>query len=107
MGYLIMIYARRPQQVKNILAEHPAATLGIYAFPAKNGGVDICPRGCPGRAWTRHRDGYMVHICGRRTRDWRRRIVGSLFDTLGLNLLPRARTPKMFQNPEGWEPTKK
>jgi len=51
--------------------------------------------------------GHMTHGCGRRHKDWKARLVGSLFDILGLNLLPRARTPRLFQNPPSWEPTKK
>jgi len=111
MGYLVIIYARRNEQVRDIVREHPAATVGVYAFPAK--GEPVCSgfsTSCPDRANAWRRDmvaGHMTHGCGRRHKDWKARLVGSLFDILGLNLLPRARTPRLFQNPPSWEPTKK
>lgn len=109
MGFLVIIYARRAEQVKDIVREHPAATVGVYAFPAK--GEPVCPGAsrCGHTTWTRDiPGGYMRHTCGRRNRDWKRHLVGSLFDILGSNLLKRARTPSLFRNPEGWDaPTKK
>jgi hypothetical protein len=109
MGYLIMIYARRPEQVRHIVTEHPASTVGVYAFPSKESNVSVCPGAsrCGHTSWMRHDDGYLIHACGARHKDWRRRFIGSLFDLLGMNLLPRTRTPKQFQNPTSWEPTKK
>lgn len=66
--------------------------------PTCNG---FCTRGTSG--WGRAiPEGHMVHTCGKRHRDWRKRIFGSLFDTLGINLLPRADTPALFQNPDTW-----
>ena len=105
----MIIYARRAEQVRDIVRQHPAATIGVYDYPKK---PEVCSgfsTSCPTRAstWKRMPEGHMAHACGRRHKDWRRRFIGSLFDILGMNLLPRGRTPASFQNPQGWDPQTK
>jgi hypothetical protein len=109
MPFIVVQYVKTATEARKIAAETPGV-VGVYSLPRAEQ-VEVCPGfngGCRVTSWTRdHTTGVMMHACGKRTRDWRKRIRGSLFDTLGINLLPRTRTPRMFQNPEGWGPTKK
>lgn len=77
--------------------------VGLFRMPEMKK-TPTCSGYCSaGGAYTRHQSGgWMMHACGKRHRDWRKRIFGSLFDVLGMNLLPRAITPKLFQNPDTW-----
>lgn len=80
-------------------------TVGIYRFPKRE--VKLCrgfQGGCRHTTWTRHKLGHYVHACGLRNPDWWKHLAGTFLDRFGLNLLPRDQTPKLFQNPEGYEP---
>jgi hypothetical protein len=107
MPFIVMVYATTPDQARGIrdYYEHNAngRVVGIYPM-AKARTTPTCTGFCgAGSAWTRHRhNGFLVHACGKRHRDWRRRIGRVLFDTFGINLMHRKSTPAMFQNPEGW-----
>lgn len=104
-----MVYADDADTARAIRDQHTPATggkvVGLYRFPAKDDCT--CTGSCSRRTnggWTRHaKGGHMIcGGCGKRHQDTRKRLIGSLLDYLGINLLPRDKTPKLFQNPFGW-----
>jgi hypothetical protein len=109
----VTLHAKDLDKVKSImdaLQQEPVArVVGVYALPTKRD--QVCRGfigGCRKTAWTRDDHGRIIHSCGGRAKNWSARLRGSLFDLLGINLLPRERTPALFQNPEGWDtPTKR
>jgi hypothetical protein len=108
MPFVAMIYVTTPDQARQIRERYSSGDagriVGIYALPVA-GSTPTCTGFCKdgGSAFTRdHKNGHMVHACGRRHRDWRKRIRLTFFDMFGRNRLPRDVTPAMFQNPEGW-----
>lgn len=110
MGYLVMVYTRDKKTAQKMVNRYTqggmGAAVGMYYFPAK--GIEMCPGVCDAttkklNGWGRHSGlGFLTHACGRRHRKWKRHFIGALFDYLGVNLVPRARTPKLFQNPDTW-----
>lgn len=106
MAFIVMVHATTPEHVRAIVDRYSSGdvgrVVGVYNIPAP-GRVRTCSGWCKaGQGWTRDASGVMVHACGGRPKDWRSRIRLSLLDTLGINRLPRSRTPAMFQNPEGY-----
>ena len=106
MAFVVMVYATTPEQVRAIDNRYSAGdggrVVGIYPLPAART-VQTCSGWCKaGQGWRRDASGVMVHVCGGRPTDWRRRIGRTIFDMFGINRLPRSRTPAMFQNPEGY-----
>jgi hypothetical protein len=107
MPFIAIVYATTPEQVRAIDARYSdgdaGRIVGVYALPAA-GTVPTCRGWCKaGPGWTRDASGVMVHACGGRHPDWRKRIRVALLDMFGINRLPRSRTPAMFQNPEGYD----
>src|SRR6266511_1663425 len=108
MPFVVMVYATTPQEGRQIRDRYTdgdvGRLVGIYPIPKANT-EPTCPGYCKeaGGAWSRHpHRGNIVHACGKRKRGWRASISRALFDTFGINLVPRENTPKMFQNPPGW-----
>lgn len=107
MPFVAMVYVTTSDQARAIRERYASGDagriVGIYELPIQ-GSAPTCSGFCKaGGAYTRHpRNGHMVHACGRRHRDWRKRIRLTLFDMFGRNRLPRDVTPALFQNPEGW-----
>ena len=105
MPFLVVIHTDDPDEVRALTSGH--RVVAVYRMPKRD--VPTCAGNC-GRnrrhitGWGRHSDsGHMVHAdCQRRTPAWRKTLSGGLFDALGINLLKRDRTPKLFQNPQGW-----
>jgi hypothetical protein len=105
MPLLVMVYTTNAEQTRRLLAVVEGGdvgrTVGVYRMPLA--GEPVCAGGtCRSDGWTRAEDGQMVHGCGRRNKRWRKRISTTLMDVFGINRLPRAETPAVFQNPEGW-----
>jgi len=115
MPFLVITHVSTIEDAKTIMNATPrgvggARVVGVYRYPDRN--ELVCPGiagGCKGTTWRRAMpEGHMVHTCGRRRPGVRGRIKGALMDLLGINLMPRDRTPAAFRNPEGWDrPTKK
>lgn len=106
MAFVVLIHVSTPTHVRAIVDRYSLGdagrVVGVYALPAP-GVVQTCSGWCKaGQGWTRDASGVMVHVCGGRPTDWRKRIRITLLDMFGINRLPRSRTPAMFQNPEGY-----
>jgi hypothetical protein len=106
MPFVALVYVTEREHVRAIVDRYSSGDagriVGVYTIP-RAGTVSTCNGWCKeGPGWKRDDSGVMVHACGGRPRDWRARIRISLLDTLGINRLPRSRTPAMFQNPEGY-----
>lgn len=111
MPFLAVVYVKDAPTANRMMknwddtgyADQGYKIVGLFRMPLARD-VETCSGFCKaGGAYTRHpRGAVMVHACGRRHRDWRRRIFGGLFDVLGLNLLPRDKTAGIFRNPEGY-----
>lgn len=107
MGYLVITHVETIEEA-NILvnSQTPAASArvaGVYRMPDRD--EPVCPGasgGCKEVGWTRSRRGHMVHTCGLRNPRYRDWIANSLLDMFGINLLPRNKTQRVFQNPQGW-----
>lgn len=81
-----------------------ARAVGVYRMPARNEPVCVgLSGGCKMVGWRRHATGHMVHLCGKRNRDYRAQLAVAIMDWFGINLMPRDRTPDVFRNPEGWD----
>lgn len=111
MAYLVLVYARDAEAAGRVYAanhpddETPHRAVGIYEFPSRSD--DTQAPDCAGlhNAWTRdQKKGFMTCRCGGRHPRWRSRLVGAMLDYLGYNLMPRAKTPRLFQNPETHNP---
>jgi hypothetical protein len=118
MPFVVMLYAPDADALRDIPKrmdageitsgpplESRAKTVGIYRWPLKG---DLSCRGyCSNKnhmsPWRRNVRGHMeCGTCGGRHIHTRKRFIGALLDYLGVNLLPRTTTPKVFQNPDGW-----
>jgi hypothetical protein len=109
MPFLAIVYARDADELRHFRDAHEETwgdtgqLVGVYRLPSSK--ESTCSGSCSrGRTagWTRHKDGHMMHSCGRRHPDTRKRIHVTLMDMFGINLLRRKNTPKLFQNPEGY-----
>lgn len=107
MPYLVLVHCADEKAAEIVVnANHPDdgtrhRVVGVYDMPRVDDNTCAGFR-CTKNSWTRAPGGHMVHSCGRRHPEWRRRLVGSLLDYVGRNLLNRDKTPKVFQNPKGW-----
>jgi hypothetical protein len=100
MAVLVVLYMDDDADTSWTDLHHNARTIGVYDFP-KLADVGHTCTGTMHGGWLRNEDGYIVCVCGGRHPEWRKRFLGALRDYLGYNLLPRAKTPRIFQNPEG------
>jgi hypothetical protein len=109
MGFVVMIYATNELQAVRIVDRYAdgdaGAVVGMYEMGRKSDAT--CSGNCSRNrtaGWSRHpKKGYMMHSCGKRHRDWRKRIATTLMDIFGVNLLRRESTPGIFRNPNGWD----
>lgn len=113
MGYLVITHVETIDHARVMLGAIPEAiegarVVGVYRMPARD--EPVCPGstgGCKQQGWTRHDPrGYMVHACGLRNRNYRDLISISLMGQFGINLMPRDKTPRIFQNPKGYDKKK-
>lgn len=106
MPFLAVVYVADDEAAQQFLeTDQPGRIVGIYRFPKRD--VKLCrgfTGGCRRTTWTRHRLGHYVHACGLRSPRWWKQLAGVFLDTFGMNLLEREETPKLFRNPEGYEP---
>lgn len=109
MPFLAIVYVRDADTARALLDRKSDDTgfghlVGLYRFP--NRAELTCKGFCANRKrmspWRRHKRGHMVcGVCGGRHRETRRRLVGSLFDYLGANLL-KNKAPALFRTPENY-----
>lgn len=111
MPFLALVYVRDADAARALIQEHrnsdsTGKVVGLYRLPAHD--EKLCRGWCVGKRgmnpWRRHQPGgFMIcGVCGNRHKDSFRRAIGGLFDSFGINLLPRNRTPRAYQNPETW-----
>lgn len=106
MSYLVLIYVNDEEKADELVKHHSKSNslgraVGLYALARKD--VPTCAGTCRG-GWTKS-ETLGWDICGRCRRAstmWRPGLRRRLFSALGLNLLARADTPVMIQNPRGW-----
>ena len=112
MGILVMVYATDADAARRVHDAFPSTdarhkTVGIYEFLNRDQAAEMDPPTCDGTphrpmSWTRSLTrGFMTCSCGGRHPAWRSRFIGAVLDNLGYNLMPRSRTPRLFQNPPG------
>jgi hypothetical protein len=105
MPYLVILKLTR-QELENLVTTRPdikPSMAGVYQYPLKEPATcsGWCGKSKKVSGWGRNPDkGYIVHDCGKRHPDWRRRVTMALFDSLGRNLLRKPHT--YFKNPETW-----
>lgn len=113
MPFIVMLYVPDADDVRGLvkaisesdLTTDHIRTAGIYRWPLK---ADLSCQGfCSNKnhasPWRRNVRGHMeCGVCGGRHVHTRKRFIGALLDYLGMNLLPRSNTPKVFQNPDRW-----
>ena len=110
MPYLAIVYVADAHTANRIVERYSPGDagrlVGLYAYP-KNVALQcrgFCANKNAASPWRRSPRGFMVcGVCGGRHIHTRRRLIGALFDYLGVNRLPRVKTPGAFQNPKGWD----
>lgn len=102
MPFLVVLYAADREHADMLVTHNSYVSrpVGMYRIPTRS--EPTCSGLCNEYGWKRALSGRWVHACGRLRRGWRRTFAVALMDTLGINLLPRKKTPAMFRNPEGW-----
>lgn len=110
MPYLAIVYVPDDMTAEAIRERHSMTTtegrlVALHEWPRKE---DLTCRGfCnDGKLspWIRAPKGYIVcGICGGRHVHTRRRLLAAIRQYLGVNMLPRDKTPGAFVNPEGWD----
>lgn len=110
MPFIAIVHVTTPDQARAIRERYSSGdtgrVVGIYSFPSVDAMApdNTCSGFCrAGGAWKRHpTNGHMIHVCGKRHREWRNRLKVILMDTFGINMMKRESTPRVFQNPEGY-----
>ena len=105
MPLLAVVWLRDDDAAREFIEEESTGrVVGLYRFPKRD--VKLCrgfSGGCRRDGWKRHRFGHWAHGCNLRDIQWWRTLSMTFIDRLGINLLPREETPRIFQNPEAWE----
>lgn len=108
MPFIAIVYASTPTQAQQIRKRYETGDagqiVGVYHWPSRDSLT--CKGFCSRKGlqpWSRNRHGWIeCGICKGRHVDTRKRFIGALLDYLGCNILRRDKTPKAFQNPQGW-----
>lgn len=113
MPFLMVLYVNNADDVRGMVGAINESDLtpdnlriaGVYRWPTRD--QLSCTGFCTNRnrmsPWKRNIRGYTeCGTCGGRHVHTRRWFIGALLDYLGINLMPRSKTPKVFQNPQGW-----